>query len=154
MKPHLKVEGTETQGGQLIGSWLKTGSVWIPGLVPSQVCVGSEADGSGKYPPSCTSLRLLIIWVTVGTPSQPESEAGRMEVIGATPPRWCYRAALAASYVFFLSVPSHPAINNEEVTPNHRLSWVSFVFTRVVFHNVLFLSWLKDFSGDPSLYFW
>lgn len=63
-------------------------------------------------------------------------------------------SSLAASYVVFLSVPSHPAINNEEVTPNHRLSLMSFIFTCVVFHNVLFLSWLKDFHRDPSLYFW
>lgn len=90
----------------------------------------------------------------MGTPSQPDGEAGRMDGIAATPPRWYYRATLAASYVFILSVPSHPAISNEEVTPNHHIALMSLIFACVVCRNVMFLCWLRDFREEPSLYFW
>lgn len=47
------------------------------------VCVGFGADRSGK---DHTSLRFLIIWFTVGTPSRVDGEAGGMEDIRVTLP--------------------------------------------------------------------
>lgn len=70
-----------------------------------------------------------------------------------TPPCWYNRAALAASCVFILSVPSHSTISSEEVTPNHHIPVMSLIFTCRVCHNVLFISWWKDFQSRTPFIF-